>query len=232
MFSHAIADSEYNKSELENCGYKNVICCPIKPSLSNFNSEGSSSLCKILNDGKKNILFVGRITPNKGHEDLIKSFYFLNRSGYNQSRLIMVGEYTGFEKYYWFLQDLCTRLKLDNVIFPGLVEYDDLIEYYRNAHLFACLSRHEGFCVPLLEAMYFRIPVLALGETAVPGTLRNSGLVVTSIDYLQIAELMQMVLEDTELRKNILEKQDEVYKYYDSFDLESVLSTFLKPFLK
>ena len=144
----------------------------------------------------------------------------------------MVGEYTGFEKYYWWLQDLCSKLKLDNVLFPGLVDYDDLIDYYRAADLFVCLSQHEGFCVPLIEAMYFGIPVLALGKTAVPYTMKNAGLVISEIDYWKIAELMGIMLEDNDLRKKILQKQDEVYRYYQSFDLDTNLKTHLKPYLK
>ncbi|OGL48716.1 MAG: hypothetical protein A2161_05500 [Candidatus Schekmanbacteria bacterium RBG_13_48_7] len=232
LFSSAIADSEYNKSELEKYGYTNVVYFPIKPVLENFNSENTSSLRKLLQDGKQNILFVGRVTPNKGHADLIKSFYFLNKSGFRNTRLIMVGEYAGFEKYYWWLQDLCSKLKLDNVLFPGLVDYDDLIDYYRAADLFVCLSQHEGFCVPLVEAMYFRIPVIALGKTAVPDTMKNAGLVITEIDYWKIAELMGIMLEDSELRDRVLKKQDEVYRYYQSFDLDSNLKIHLKPYLK
>jgi glycosyltransferase involved in cell wall biosynthesis len=231
VYDLAIADSEFNKNELENYGYKNVVCVPVKPDFDILDGPTDSTLMEILQDGKKNILFVGRVTPNKGHADLIKSFYFLNKSGLKNTRLIMVGEYRGFEKYYWWLEELCRNLKLDNVMFPGLVEYTELIAYYRTADLFVCLSQHEGFCVPLLEAMYFGVPILALEATAVPYTLRDAGLTVTSIDYWKISELMMLLLENEELRNHILKKQDEVIEYYRSFDLASELKRLLAPLL-
>ena len=131
---------------------------------------------RLYGDGRTNLLFVGRIIPNKKIDDLIRVFAVYQRYVDPRSRLLLVGDYRGHERYY----DGCRRwsggFDLDEVVFTGQVDDDDLLAYYSVADLFLCLSEHEGFCVPLVEAMIFGLPVMAYDAGAVRETLRGGGI--------------------------------------------------------
>src|SRR5262249_58628083 len=120
----------------------------------------------------------GRIIPNKRIDDLIRVFALYQRLYDRRSRLLLVGDTSGHEKYYDRLQELARARGAEEVVFTGQVDDDDLRAAYASADLFLCLSEHEGFCVPLLEAMAFEVPVIAYDAGAVRGTLRGGGVVL------------------------------------------------------
>ena len=124
-------------------------------------------------------LFVGRIIPNKSIDDLIRAFALYQRHCDPRSRLLLVGDYRGHERYFDRLREHGARsLGVQEVVFTGHVDHDDLLACYAAADLFLCLSEHEGFCVPLLEAMAFGVPVIAYDAGAVRETLRGGGLLL------------------------------------------------------
>jgi glycosyltransferase involved in cell wall biosynthesis len=96
-----------------------------------------------------------------------------------------------------------------HVIFVGHTTLAELAAYYRLAHVFLCMSEHEGFCVPLVEAMYHRVPVIAYAAAAVPETLGDAGVRVLDKDYPLIAEMADLLLEDEELRRRVTGRQRE-----------------------
>ena len=99
-------------------------------------------------------LFVGRVVPNKRFEDIIRAFAYFQRYIDHRARLVVVGEYRTFAPYYDALQQLVAKLQLDQVHFVGHVTQAELNAYYRAADAFVCMSEHEGFCVPLFEAIH------------------------------------------------------------------------------
>ena len=105
------------------------------------------------------MLFVGRCVPNKSIEDLLRAFAYYRRFIDHRSRLIIVGEYRSFVLYFDALQQLCADLKLDEVYFTGHVSQAELNAFYEIADCFVCTSEHEGFCVPIFEAMHRELPV-------------------------------------------------------------------------
>ena len=220
-FIKSIADSEFNKNELLNLGYKNVEVLPI---LINFNDYKNITINKSLADalaGTKNIIFVGKIAPHKAQSDLIKIFYYYHNYINTKSRLILIGSYEGFEKYYQELLKLIKVLNLDNVVLTGKIPFNDLISYYKCADLFLCASEHEGFCVPIIEAMYFDIPILAYKSTAVPFTLNKSGVIFKNKKKLyDIAEMVNLIMSDEKFKDNIIKKEREVLAGYNSADVE------------
>ena len=133
---------------------------------------------RLYGDGRTNMLFVGRIIPNKRIDDLIRAFAVFQRYVDPRSRLLLVGDYRGHERYYDRLQEMVRGFDLDEVVFTGHVDDDDLTAYYSVADLFLCLSEHEGYCVPLIEAMSFGVPVIAYDAGAVPETLRGGGMLL------------------------------------------------------
>lgn len=109
-------------------------------------------------DGYTNFIFVGRVAPNKKQEDVIRAFYCYKKYCNPKSRLFIVGSYNGMERYYHRLRRYVGALELDNVVFTGHIPFAQILAYYHLADLFLCMSDHEGFCVPLVEAMYFNLP--------------------------------------------------------------------------
>src|SRR5262249_60697107 len=132
-------------------------------------------------------------------EDLIGAFALYQRHEQRRSRLLLVGDHRGHERYYDRLQERVRELRLDEVVFTGHVDDDDLRAYYASSHAFLCLSEHEGYCVPLLEAMAFGLPVIAYDAGAVAETLRGGGLLLREKPPEVVAELLGRVVTDPPL---------------------------------
>lgn len=201
-----IADSEFNKQELIRLGYQ----CPIEvlPILIAFEDYDKTPNKAVIeqysNDGYTNILFTGRIAPNKKQEDIIAAFYYYKNYINPKSRLFIVGSYQNTDIYYNKLRNYVEELELNDVVFTGHISFDEILAYYHLADLFLCLSEHEGFCVPLVEAMYFGIPVIAYDSTAVGETLGGSGLLLGDKNPQLVAEAVNKVISDTDLREKMV----------------------------
>jgi glycosyltransferase involved in cell wall biosynthesis len=156
-----------------------------------------------------NLLFVGRVSPNKRFEDLILTFAYLKRFVRPDARLLLVGSTRRMELYHEYLQSLATRLGLSEVVFTGHVSASELVAYYRCADVYLSMSEHEGFGVPLLESMHFGLPIVAYKAAAVPETLGGCGILVTAKDYSVVAELVGLLIEDGNLRARIVARQRE-----------------------
>ena len=222
---YSLADSSYNMQELVDLNYKNVEVLPILISFDDYAKTPDKKTIEKYNDGITNILFVGRIAPNKAQEDVIKSFYYYKKYVNQNSRLIFVGNENGFENYLDLLRDLVDELKLEDIIFTGHIKFEEILAYYKIADLFLCMSEHEGFCVPLVESMYFGVPILAYDSSAVGETLGSSGVLVKEKNYFVISELMDRIMADKILRDNIVEKQ---YERLKDFALEKVEKQFIE----
>lgn len=223
---YCLADSAYNKSELLRMGY----ACPIDvlPILIRFEDYKQSPAKTIMNrygDGKRNLIFVGRIAPNKKQENVIRAFYQYKKLD-PDSRLILVGSYTGMENYYERLVKYAGALGLkDDVIFTGHIKFNEILAYYRLADAFVCMSEHEGFCVPLAEAMFFDVPIIAYDTSAVGDTLGGSGILLDSNDPLLAAGVIRRVLTDDPLKKYIIEGQR---RRLEDFSYERIRDIFEK----
>lgn len=220
----AISDSEFNSQELVEMGFDNTVVVPIKFPRDYLHTEPDINMINKYSDGKTNLLFVGRIVPNKRFEDLIKIFYFYNKTVNPGSRLLMVGTYTGGEKYYAYLKSLISELVLsETAIFTGHVKLCTLIACYRVANALVCASEHEGFCLPLLEAMQFNLPVFALKRAAVPETMGNAGVHFETMDHRTIAEVIGYVLSDPGLLNRVLKGQQKRLAEYNIISLKDRL---------
>lgn len=206
-FDLALADSEYNRIELECAGYHNTDILPLIMDFSKYNLFNQSIVDKYSGD-ETNVLFVGRISPNKKHEDIIYTFYYYKRIN-PKARLFLLGGYDGCEPYLLRLQDLVRRLGLSDVYFLGKVPFRDLISYYRVSDIFLCMSEHEGFNVPIVESMFFGLPIIAYKSSAIPCTLGDAGVLVRSKNYGEIAELIDIIMEDADLRNKLINRQKE-----------------------
>jgi L-malate glycosyltransferase len=181
---------------------------PVVPGFEHLDVHPDRSLAKDFDDEWTNILFVGRVIPNKKFEDLIRFFHAYRQLHNPRSRLILVGSYGGFDKYLAMLQQLVASLGTPDVHFLGHVRNEELTALYDIADLLLCASEHEGFCVPLIEAFYKRVPVLAYAATAVPATMDGGGVLYDSKDPRHVADLMAAILDDASIERAVLASQD------------------------
>lgn len=210
-----IADSEYNKSELRELGYGvPIYVVPIPFEKEDYSNIESVKVKEKLSDGKKNILFVGRIAPNKKMEDLIESYQMYYDNYDKNVRLILLGNYNASDKYYQYLQ---TKLRPeDDIVFTGKIKTEEWITYYKYADLFLCLSEHEGFCVPLIEAMSYQIPIIAYDSSAVGETLGDAGILLKSKNPEEVARTIHQIFNDKECVDEIRKKQQQRIHAFDS----------------
>ena len=213
-FDLALGDSGFNADELRAAGFKKTGVLPILLNVKRLDGEPDASVMKAFSDGLVNVLFVGRIAPNKRIEDVIKAFCFYQRHINSSSRLVLAGMHD-YLSYFGFLEGLVDELSVKNVVFTGRVPQAALNAYYRSAGIFLSMSEHEGFCVPLVEAMHFNLPVLAFASSAVPETLGNGGVLFREKRCEEVAELMNLVLTDDDIRRKITEAQRIRLKDFD-----------------
>ena len=228
----ALGDSEFNRRELEAAGYARTAVLPIVLDLASYDRAPSPVVEAMFRDGRRNILFVGRVIPNKRIDELIRVFAFYQRYLEPRSRLLLVGEHKGFERYFDRLNQLVRELRLDEVVFAGHVDDEDLVAYYRVADAYLSLSEHEGFCVPLVEAMHFGVPVVAHDAGAVAETLRGGGILLREKRPEVVAELLHDVVTDGKLREAVLGTQRRAIAEIRARDFGALLRDRLRPVLE
>lgn len=205
----ALGVSNYNRLELVEAGYAKTGVFPLILDPTQWNLPPRRGILNQYRDGKVNILFVGRSVPNKKIEDVLKVFYYYQKTIQPRSRLLLVGPYVGMEKYVAYLKALALELDLQNVVFTGHVSDAELKTYYRVADLYLCMSEHEGFCIPLLEAMHFNVPIVAYDACAIRETLGENGVLIKNKNYVEIAELMDKILSNEKLKLSLTKNQKE-----------------------
>ena len=198
----AIGDSAYNQGELDALGYVNTGNCPINLDLAKYAPVQPPARMAHLAKGGPNILHVGRFMPQKRYEDLLRTFHFLHKIK-PEARLILVGGWDGLEKYRAFLGELVERLKVNNVIFTGRISDADLRAIFGLCQVYLCLSEHEGFCVPLVEAMKMDLPVVAKRSTAVGETLGPAGVLLNDYRPSHAAEVIAALVDDRDRRREV-----------------------------
>jgi L-malate glycosyltransferase len=207
----ALGDSEYNRHELEALGFSNTGVFPIAIDTERITrAPRRPALEDVLNEeGWMNFLFVGRIVPNKKIEDHIKLAEHYKRYVDEQYRFVFVGKTDATPGYYAAIRALLERYRMPQgrFIFTGPVPDEDLATYYRMASVYISLSEHEGFCVPLLEAMAADVPVLAYASTAVPDTLGGAGVQFAPKDLEYAAELLGELAYNDSLRTQVIARQ-------------------------
>ena len=203
----ALGDSEFNRQDLESLGFDHTAVLPVVPDLSHLDDPADWFVAQQFDDEWTNILFVGRVIANKKIEDVIRCFHAYHTTFNPRSRLIIAGVFNLFERYFAALTHLVNELGLQHIHFAGHVSDAELIAYYEVADLFLCCSEHEGFCVPLIEAFYKQIPVLAYAATAVPATMDGAGVLFDTKDPAYVAALMDGILSDPHLQDVMVDEQ-------------------------
>ena len=206
----ALGDSEFNRSELETLGFGDTGVFPIAVDIARLTeAPPRPALERVLRDGLTNILFVGRMAPNKKIEDILRLAEHYKRYVDAFHRFIFVGREDACPRYYAMLRALMSQYQMtsERFWFVGSVPDADLAAFYRTASAYVSMSEHEGFCVPLIEAMATDVPVLAYASTAVPETLGGAGVAFSPKDLEYAAEMLGLLVYDDDLREGVLEGQ-------------------------
>ena len=204
----ALGDSDFNRLELDALGFPDTGVLPVVPDFSHLAGAPDWRIAGQFDDERTNLLFVGRMIPNKRIENVIRIFHAYRTRFNPRSRLLLVGSHGGFDKYLTMLHQLVATLGTPDVHFSGHVSNEELTAYYDVADLFLCASEHEGFCVPLVEAFHMRVPVVAYAATAVPATMDGGGVLYDDRDPHHVAALVDAVLSDQTIADNVLAAQD------------------------
>ncbi|MCX6075617.1 MAG: glycosyltransferase [Campylobacterales bacterium] len=210
--SHAsIGDSKLNVDELLDSGFseEKTKVIPLLIEYDKVKNHPWNHLLFDANAKTYNILFVGRIAPNKGQFELIELFAHFRKLFLLPSKLFLVGGTTD-KNYEQSLHDLIKEKNLqDSIHITGKIPYEDLYAYYRVADVFVCLSEHEGFGVPLIEAMIFDAPVVAYDSSNIKNTLGGSGVLFKEKNLRYMAGFLSLLSKNRALKRAIIKTQRE-----------------------
>jgi glycosyltransferase involved in cell wall biosynthesis len=209
----AIADSAFNERELKVAGYRSTTTVPLLIDLDGFSGVPDAATAGRLagqkGQGGADLLFVGKVSPHKGQHDLVKALAAYRRLYDPNARLHLVGGAIS-DDYQRAVERFAGELGLlDALDFAGSVTHEELIAYYAGCDAFVCLSNHEGFCVPLLEAMYHGLPIVAYTNTAVPETVQGAGSILPNKEPVRVAAAIDRVVGDPRLRSMLAEAASE-----------------------
>ena len=227
----ALGVSEFNRLELDALGFDPTGVLPIVVDVDRLRQlPAIPSLERLLQDGLANILFVGRLAPNKKIEDHIRLAEQFKRYVDSQYRFLFVGRYDAVPRYNAAIRALIAEYQMlpDRFWFTGPVPDAELATYYRNAHAYVSLSEHEGFCVPIVEAMAMDVPVLAYAAAAVPETMGGAGIAFAPKDLEYAAELLGALIYDQPLRSGVLAGQRDRARQFGPDRVEPVLQSMLE----
>jgi glycosyltransferase involved in cell wall biosynthesis len=224
----AIAVSKINADELRDLGYENIVQIPLLMDTDTLVQRPWDEAIVTDNADVFTLLFVGRVAPNKCQKDLVTIAARLKSIFHRPFQLIMVGGYDDHCPYYQDLKAHILAMDMENHIhFTGKIPDHELLGWYRAADLFLCMSEHEGFGVPLIEAMAFNLPVVAFKSSNIPHTMAEAGVLVTQKDHSAIAALIKIISTDRALKRAIVKKQKSHVEHFKRHELLKQLTQFL-----
>jgi len=231
--SLAMADSEYNRRELIELGFTRSAELPLFIDFDKYRLSHSRFMHDLFRDDRTNILFVGRIVPNKKIEDLIKVAFYYKKFISPLVRLVIVGKTGSLPKYYQSLVRMADEFYLnpEEIRFTGHIPDEEMYALYKASDVFLSLSEHEGFGLPFMESMVFDVPIVAYNCTAVPFTLDGAGILIDSKDIARTAELVNIVKTDPELRRKVIQGQRRRVEAFKTAGMEGRLLGLLEEIL-
>ena len=227
LFASAIGDSELNTSELVKRGYARAVTIPLLVDLNRLRSVQADPSLLIRLENAFNMVFVGRVAENKCQHDVISIFAHLRRWLDIPARLLLVGD-NSLKDYHRRLDHMCADLMLgDSVEFTGKISDESLSAIYQRADVFVCMSEHEGFGMPLIEAMAHDVPVIAYDNSSIGATMGEGGLLLDHKDDRKTAALIKILAEEPELRRRVLRAQRNNLRRFERPVVLRALSEFL-----
>ena len=216
-FDAVLTCSSFNRDTLLELGFPRGIITNLPGPLMLLPSESQIPDAKMVakySDGRTNVLFVGRISPHKKQADIVRAFTYYQRHIDRGARLFLIGGGSD-EPYGRAVKEYIAQIGAENVIFPGHLTDEEVLALYKCADIFLCMSEHEGFCQPIIEAMHFDIPVIAYAAAAIPETMGGTGVLLHEKDPILTAKWMEKLMCDETFRDEIIAKQREREHFFD-----------------
>jgi glycosyltransferase involved in cell wall biosynthesis len=228
-FPMSFGVSAYNAKELRECGFQNPFVIPISVEMDRWDYRADQAIMQTFTDGAHNLLFVGRYSPNKCQPHLISIFEEYVKL-HPHSRMIIVGG--GDINTDPYTQYLYHRAKVsparERIVLTNHISGEKIQAYFRTATTFVSASEHEGFCVPLIESMWFDVPIVAYASSAIPETLANSGLLFEQkVSPARIAAMIYQVNTNPVVRQKIIASQRERRKAFSADAIKPMLTDML-----
>jgi glycosyltransferase involved in cell wall biosynthesis len=199
-----LAPSRFSADQLRAAGAAAVEIVPLPFDRAAHDLPPDPAVVARLGDGRANLLFVGRVAPNKRQDELLRLYRYYVRAIDGEARLLLVGSAAAAPHYRDWLARAAAAWGLEGLELAGQVTDGARTAYYRVARVFVSLSEHEGFGLPIVEAMHHGLPVVARGAAAVGETVGSGGLIVGDAPIPRLAELVAMAAEDGALRERLI----------------------------
>ncbi len=204
--SGAVADSAYNCRELSEFGIEGAVTCPILLDLEDYHRSPDPAALDRLSEGPPMWLFVGRLAPNKCQHDVLAAFAVYRALYQPDARLALIGGATSL-RYQSELRFMAADLGVADAVDVGRsASFTELLAHFRTAEVFVCLSEHEGFCVPVIEAMELGLPVVAYAAAAVTETVGDAGILLDDKDPLSVAMAVHGLVSDAGRRAELVHR--------------------------
>jgi glycosyltransferase involved in cell wall biosynthesis len=230
----AIAHSDYSCRELQAENFEVTRVIPFLYDNSRLEQEVDEKMLERLASDRPVVMFVGRMVPNKAPDDFIRVAQAYHKAGYPPVQFVLIGKTHILPKYSEEVEEVLARMPLEEnqLYLTGEVTDAELAACYQKSAAFLSVSRHEGFCVPLVEAMNHSLPVIARAAAAVPETLGESGVLFDTDDPDKIAEMLSKTLFDEEkmelMRKKGRKRLEAFDLYRWSFVFKALMNRFLE----
>ena len=228
----ALADSEFNRRELVDLGYRTTETAPLLLNMRQADASCDDALLtalKSIPDQGPRFLFVGKVAPHKAPHDLLAMLAAYRATYHPGATLTLVGTPIS-ERYLQALESYMEDLGLSQAVtITGSISGASLEAYWRSSDVFICASDHAGFCVPLVEAMGHELPIVAFAAAAIPETIADAGLVISDKAPLAFAAAVHRVVTDHDLAKALTNRgKDRV----SSLDLETATGIFMERLIR
>jgi glycosyltransferase involved in cell wall biosynthesis len=218
-----VADSNFNRREMLKVGFRRVDVLPVRTDFQSHEIDGSA---RIRTD---DWLFVGRVVPNKCQHELVGAFAEFAQRFNSHARLILIGDAETHGEYVASIRSLAEQSGVaDRIEILGKVSDSELLLHLAKAGAFVSLSEHEGFGVPLLEAMAAGVPVVAFGASAVPETMGGAGILLRTKSPEVVAATVQAIQTDPAMRQRLVARQLQRVDQIGSFDTRGLLERVVK----
>ena len=228
-----ISDSTFNSKDFTDIGFpedKSRVLAPFHK-IHEFESiKADIKTLDKLSNGKINVFFVGRMAPNKGYKNIIYTAYYYKLLFGNNIRFAITGGLDPrLNGYYAELTILVNHLGIGDIVeFFGRVSVQELKSYYLGSHFFLLLTEHEGFCMPILESQYFRLPLVAYGFSGIKETIGENQIVYDDLDYEILASSIYTLYNDAESRRYLTNEGYNNFLKYERNKLKSKFILYLK----
>lgn len=234
FFDEVLTFTRYNKECLLNAGFSDNRITVFDGYLMPYLVDHSCSFLKEkhdINDRVTNVLFTGRITPNKRQTDVLEAFAYYQKHFNPSSRLIIAG--SGLDtKYGKEVKQYAEGLHCKNICFTGFIKDEELQAYYNEADIFLCMSEHEGFCIPLVEAMKNNIPIIAYSAGAIPDTLGNAGVLLKEKNPVLTAMWMNEITVNKKIREELINSGQKRMRDFDQELAKKNMLLFIQHFIE